>query len=98
MKYYTGSIDLAPKEDQRWATMEKAVALLDNSNLDNEDPALEMAMAFLLHQRTTRQPNGNEFEKRSGHDLNRLLVGSQPWAEVAGLMENEHLEVLDDHL
>jgi hypothetical protein len=99
MEYYTGSIDLAPKEDQRWAAMEQAVALLDNSNLDNEDPALEMAMAFLPHQRATRQANGNEFEKRSGHDLNRLLAGSRsPGLRLLGLMENEHLEVLDDHL
>ena len=99
MEYYTGSIDLAPKEDQRWAAMEQAVALLDNSTLDNEDPALEMAMAFLLHQRATRQANGNEFEKRSGHDLNRLLVGSRgPGLRLLGLMENEQLEVLDDHL
>jgi hypothetical protein len=99
MEYYAGWIDLAPKEDQRRAAMEQAVALLDNSNLDNEDPALEMAMAFLLHQRATQQVNGNEFEKRSGHDLNRLLVGSRsPGLRLLGLMENEQLDVLDDHL
>lgn len=98
MEYYTGSIDLAPKEDQRWAAMEKAVSLLDNSNLDTEDPALEMTMAFLLHLRAIRQTNGNEFEKRSSHDLNRLLVGSRsPGLRLLGLMENEKLEVLDGH-
>lgn len=98
MEYYTGSIDLAPKEDQRWAAMEQAVALLDNSNLDNEDPALEMTMAFLLHLRAIQQVNGNKFEKRSGHDLNRLLAGSRsPGLRLLGMMENEKLEVLDDH-
>ena len=99
MEYYTGSIDLAPKEDQRWAAMEQAVALLDNSNLDNEDPALEMAMAFLLHLRAIRQANGEKFEKHNGHDLNRLLAGSRsPGLRLLGIMEDEKLQVLDDHL
>jgi hypothetical protein len=81
---------------RRWTRL---LRCWDNSTLDNEDPALEMAMAFLLHQRATRQANGNEFEKRCGHDLNRLLVGSRsPGRRLLGLMENEQLEVLDDHL
>jgi hypothetical protein len=98
MEFYTGSIDLAPKNDQRWAAMEKAVALLDNSNLDNDDPALEMAMAFLLHLRAIRQADGNEFQKRSGHDLNQLLAASRsPGLKLLGMMEKENLEVFDDH-
>jgi hypothetical protein len=98
MEYYTGSIDLAPKEDQRWAATEQAVALLDNSNLDNEDPGLEMTMAFLLHLRAIRQANGDKFEKRNGHDLNRLLAGSRsPGLRLLGIMEDEKLQVLDDH-
>lgn len=98
MECYTGSIDLAPKEDQRWAAMEQAAGLMDNSNLDTKDPALEMTMAFLLYLRAIQQANGNKFEKRDDHDLNQLLTGlHSPGLRLLGIMQNEKLEVLDDH-
>lgn len=93
MEFYTGVIDLAPKEDMRWLAMEKAVAQLENSRLESEDPASLMVFAFMLHIRATSQMNGDERQKRSGHDLVRRLAASQnPSLHLLGLLETERLK------
>jgi hypothetical protein len=93
MEFYTGVIDLVPREDLRWLAVEKAIAQLENSRLETDNPSMMMVYAFHLHNRATSQMNGDERQERSGRNLTRRLMGSSsPSLRLLGLLEAEGLK------
>jgi hypothetical protein len=89
---YLYLVDLAPQEDLRWVAIEKALAIIENSTEETENPAKWAWYIWTLQNGATHQMNADEFERRPIHDFTERLINSKSRSlHLIGLLELVHL-------
>jgi hypothetical protein len=91
LMYYGAIIGLAPQE-LRWTATESALSLIENSSLENDDPAYNLFQVHVLRQNVTNQVSGDGFAVLNGrHFTKRMINSKSPALHLFGLLDEAKL-------